>query len=152
MMPQPTKSRETAASFQHFERMGKMRIEAFWLHRVQHIPNMAVARNLHHPKQRLAIRATMAVPVREVPLMGQERRALHEKRRKRRHADMAITYWMFFPRRLSGRPAQVARSPDIRSSIVPTRRLNQTRPDLQIARMLPIQSVAPPLKVTPPPK
>src|SRR5258705_10178547 len=56
----------------------------------------------------------------------------------------AITYWMFFPRRLSGRPAQVARSPDIRSSIVPTRRLNQTRPDLQIARMLPIQSVAPP--------
>src|ERR1700704_4556466 len=87
-MPQPTKSRETAASFQYFERMGKMRIEAFWLHRVQHIPNMVIARNLHHPKQRLAIRATMAVPVREVPLMGQERRALHEKRRKRRHADI----------------------------------------------------------------
>ena len=28
------------------------------------------------------------LPVREVPLMGQERRALHEKRRKRRHADI----------------------------------------------------------------
>ena len=49
----------------------------------------------------------------------------------------AITYWMFFPRRLSGRPAQVARSADIRSSIVPTQRLNQTRNDLHTAQTHP---------------
>src|SRR5260370_1151567 len=90
MMPQPTKSRETVASFQHFERMGKMRIKAFRLHRVQHIPNMVVARNPRHPKQRLAVRATMAVPVRQVPLMGEKRRALHEERCKRRHADIGM--------------------------------------------------------------
>jgi hypothetical protein len=38
---------------------------------------MIIARNRHHPKQRLAVRATMAVPVRQMSLMGQERRALH---------------------------------------------------------------------------
>src|SRR5258708_4964123 len=88
MMPQPTKSRETAASFQHFERMGKMRIEAFRLHRVQHIPNMVVAWDLTHPKQRLAVRATMAVPVRQVPLMGQKRRALHASQPVREPSDL----------------------------------------------------------------
>src|SRR5258708_5733902 len=97
MMPPPTKSRETAASFQHFERMGKMRIEAFRLHWVQHIPNMVVAWDLNHPKQRLAVRATMAVPVRQVPLMGQKRRALHEKRCKRRHSDIAHDVMDVFP-------------------------------------------------------
>ena len=108
-MPQPTKSRETAASFQHFERMGKMRIEAFRLHRIQHISNMVVARDLNHPKQRLAVRATMAVPVRQVPLMGQKRRALHEKRCKRRHADIGHDVMDVFPAPLvrqtrTGRP------------------------------------------------
>src|SRR5258708_15751472 len=70
--------------------MGKMRVKAFRLPRVQHIPNMVVARNPRHPKQRLAVRATMAVPVRQVPLMGEKRRALHEKRCKRRHADIGM--------------------------------------------------------------
>jgi hypothetical protein len=41
------------------------------------VSNMIIARNRHHPKQRLAVRATMAVPVRQMSLMGQERRALH---------------------------------------------------------------------------
>src|SRR5260370_34079714 len=109
MMPQPTKSRETVASFQHFERMGKMRIKAFRLHRVQHIPNMVVARNPRHPKQRLAVRATMAVPVRQVPLMGEKRRTLHEKRCKRRHADIGHDEMDVFPAPLvrqtrTGRP------------------------------------------------
>jgi hypothetical protein len=38
---------------------------------------MIVARNPRHPKQRLAVRATMAVAVCQV--MSQERQALHEK-------------------------------------------------------------------------
>src|ERR1700746_3775940 len=49
----------------------------------------------------------------------------------------AMTYWLFFPRRLSGRPAQVCRNPDMRSSSVPTRSLNQTRPDPQTTQMNP---------------
>ena len=55
VMPQPTKGCEPAASLQHFDRVGKMPIEAFRLHRVQHISNMVVARNLRHPKKRLAV-------------------------------------------------------------------------------------------------
>src|SRR5216683_1367928 len=46
----------------------------------------------------------------------------------------AITYCRFFPRRLSDRPAQVSRSPDIKSSTVPTRRLNLTRPGLKTTK------------------
>jgi hypothetical protein len=38
-------------------------MEASRLHRVQHISNMVVARYLRHPKQRLAVRATVAAPV-----------------------------------------------------------------------------------------
>jgi hypothetical protein len=92
-----TKRCEPAASLQHFDRMGKPRMEASRLHRVQHISNMIVARNLRHPKQRLAVRATVAAPVLQVPLMGQERRALHEKRRKRRHADIGHDVMAVFP-------------------------------------------------------
>src|SRR5260370_950065 len=80
VMPQPMEGCEPAASLQHFDRMGKMPMETFRLHRVQHISNMVVAWNLRHPKQRLAVRATMPVPVCQVPLMGQEQRPLLEKR------------------------------------------------------------------------
>src|SRR5712671_2838369 len=109
VMPQPPKRLKTAPSFQHFERMGKMPMETFRLHRVQHIPNMAVTRDINHPKQRLAVRATMAIPVCKVPLMSQERRALHEKRRKRRHADIGHDVTAVFPAPLvrqtrTGRP------------------------------------------------
>src|SRR5271169_864964 len=39
----------------------------------------------------------MPVPVRQMPLMGQERRALHEKHRKRRHADIGHVVTAVFP-------------------------------------------------------
>src|SRR5271156_7091727 len=55
VIAQPTEGREPAASLQHFERAGKQRMEALRFHRVQHIPNMVVARNPLHPKQRLAV-------------------------------------------------------------------------------------------------
>jgi hypothetical protein len=97
VMVQPTESREPAAGLQHLHRMGKSRMEALRRHRVQHIANMVVARNPRHPEQRLAIRATVAVPLRQLPLMGQERRALHEKHRKRRHADIGHRVMAVFP-------------------------------------------------------
>ena len=51
----------------------------------------------------------MAVPVRQMSLMGQERRALHEKHRKRRHADIGHNVMAVFPAPLvrqtrTGRP------------------------------------------------
>jgi hypothetical protein len=51
----------------------------------------------------------MPVPVRQMPLMGQERRALHEKHRKRRHADIGHEVLDVFPAPLvrqtrTGRP------------------------------------------------
>ena len=97
VIAQPAEGREPAASLQHFEPAGKQRMEALRFHRVQHIPNMVVARNPLHPKQRLAVRATMPVPVRQMPLMGQERRALHEEHRKRRHADIGHEVLNVFP-------------------------------------------------------
>src|SRR5450755_420496 len=97
VIAQPAEGREPAASLQHFEPAGKQRMEALRFHRVQHIPNMVVARNPLHPKQRLAVRATMPVPVRQMPLMGQERRALREEHRKRRHADIGHEVLNVFP-------------------------------------------------------
>jgi hypothetical protein len=88
VMPQPTEGGEPVPALQDFDRMRKQRLEGLRPYRVQHISNMVVARNLRHRKQRLAVRAAMPVPVRQMPLMCQERRALHEEHRKRRHADI----------------------------------------------------------------
>jgi len=85
---QPTEGCELAASLQRFDRTGKQWMEALRPHRVQPISNVVVARNPRHRKQRRAVRAAMPVPVRQMPLMRQERRALHEEHRKRRHADI----------------------------------------------------------------
>jgi hypothetical protein len=38
----------------------------------------------------------------ELPLMRQERRALHEKHREGRHSDVPMPQVVFMPRRLSG--------------------------------------------------
>jgi hypothetical protein len=51
----------------------------------------------------------MPVPVRQMPLMRQERRALHEEHRKRRHADIGHEVLDVFPAPLvrqtrTGRP------------------------------------------------
>src|SRR6267378_3586155 len=47
----------------------------------------------------------------------------------------AIVYWRFLPRRRSGSPAQVSCTRDIKPSSVPTRSLNQLRPDSKTAEM-----------------
>src|SRR6266436_1187440 len=74
----------------------------------RHNPVMA-RRHQRCGHQRMAVRATMAIPVCKVPLMSQERRALHEKRRKRRHADIGHDVTAVFPAPLvrqtrTGRP------------------------------------------------
>src|ERR1700746_1763793 len=88
VMPEPTEGGEPTARLQHLDRVGKSLMEALRWYRRKHISKVVVARNLLHPNQRLAVRATMAVPVRQLPLMGEERRALHEKHRERCHADV----------------------------------------------------------------
>src|SRR6516165_7601813 len=49
----------------------------------------------------------------------------------------AMSQRLFFPRRLSGRPEQVSRSADIRSSTVPTPGLNLTRHQLDTVHIHP---------------
>src|SRR6516165_8943975 len=49
----------------------------------------------------------------------------------------AMSQRLFFPRRLSGRPEQVSRSADIRSSTVPTLGLNLTRHQLDTVHIHP---------------
>jgi hypothetical protein len=47
----------------------------------------------------------------------------------------AIVYRPFWPRRQSGRPAQVSRNPSIKPSIVSTESLNQPRGDSNTKKM-----------------
>src|SRR6516165_9153431 len=49
----------------------------------------------------------------------------------------AMSQRLFFPRRLSGRPEQVSRSADMRSSTVPTPSLNLTRHQLDTVHIHP---------------
>ena len=51
-----------------------------------------------------------AMPLREPPLMGQERRALHEKHREGRHSNVAHAKVVFLPRRLAGNRSKQPRS------------------------------------------
>ena len=58
-----------------------------WSDPVQHQADVVVRRDGRHPEQRLAVRS--AVPLRQGPLMRQERWASHEKQRERRQADVS---------------------------------------------------------------
>lgn len=53
---------------------------------IEHQPHVIVAGNCRCPEQRLAVRAAM--PLFQSSLVGQKRRATHEKQRERRHADI----------------------------------------------------------------
>jgi hypothetical protein len=108
VIAQPTEEGEPAASLQHFERVGKQRMEALRL-RGPTYPEHGCRSESAPSKQRLAVRATMPVPVRQRPLMGQERRALHGEHRKRRHAGIGHEVLDVFPAPLvrqtrTGRP------------------------------------------------
>jgi hypothetical protein len=80
----------------------------------------------------------MAVPVRQMTLMGQERRLCMKNTENRRHADIGLDVMAAFPAPLVRQTrTQVARSADIRSSGVPTSSLNQIRATLQTAQTNP---------------
>jgi hypothetical protein len=88
VMAEPAKRRESAAALQQVKRRDQWRMKTFRRNPIQHVPNVIIARDLGHPEQRPAIRSPMPRPLRQVPLMGEKRRALHEEHRKRRHADI----------------------------------------------------------------
>ena len=62
------------------------RMQQRWRGRIEHVPNMIVAGDFRDAEQTGAVGAAMVLL--ESPLMGQERRALHEKHRERRHSDV----------------------------------------------------------------
>jgi len=88
VMAEPAERSEPAAALQQVKRRDQWRMKTFRRNPIQHVPNVIIARDLGHPEQRLAIRSPMPRPLRQVPLMGEKRRALHEEHRKRRHADI----------------------------------------------------------------
>ncbi|HME21507.1 MAG TPA: hypothetical protein VKI44_09225 [Acetobacteraceae bacterium] len=68
------------------DRFSERRIKQRRRRRVQHVTNVIVARDLRYAEQTRAVGSPMALL--ELPLMSEERRALHEKHRKRRHTDV----------------------------------------------------------------
>src|SRR5258706_7277070 len=87
-MAEPAKRSEPAAALQQVKRRDQWRMKTFRRNPIQHVPNVIIARDFGHPEQRLAIRSPMPRPLRQMPLMGEKPRALHEEHRKRRHADI----------------------------------------------------------------
>src|SRR5258706_7978769 len=87
-MAEPAKRSEPAAALKQVKRRDQWRMKTFRRNPIQHVPNVIIARDFGHPEQRLAIRSPMPRPLRQMPLMGEKRRALHEEHRKRRHADI----------------------------------------------------------------
>jgi len=54
--------------------------------RIQRLPDLIVLGDLVHTEKALAVRTSVSLL--KPPLMGEKRRALHEKRRERRHAEI----------------------------------------------------------------
>lgn len=81
--PEPVQALVTV---QFAEHRREDRMQARRGHRVQQVANMVVARDLCHPEQRLSIRTPVSVL--QLPLIRQNRRALHEKQRKRGQPDI----------------------------------------------------------------
>src|SRR5271157_5296482 len=74
--------------------------------RIQHIPNVIVAGDFGDAEQAGAVGAAM--PLLELPLMCQERRALHEKHREGRHSDVAHAIGRVHAQALVRKPVQAA--------------------------------------------
>jgi hypothetical protein len=69
-----------ARSLQFAHDIGEHRLELRRRDRIEHHAYLAIAGDLAHAKQRLAVRAALASG--QMPLMGLERRALHEEHRE----------------------------------------------------------------------
>jgi hypothetical protein len=88
VIAEPAERREPAVALKRVKRFDKQRIETLRPHPIEQRPDVVAARDFRHPEQRSAVRPAMPRPLRQVPLMGQEGRALHEEHRERRHADV----------------------------------------------------------------
>jgi hypothetical protein len=73
---------------------------------IQHVPDLIVGGNPGYIEQGLAIRACM--PFLKPPLMIEKRRALHEKRRERRHPEIGHPIGRIGPATLVGKPFQAS--------------------------------------------
>ena len=85
-MAQVQERGKTARVLQPTLNLFERRMEQRRLNLVQHNANLIVARDISHLEQGLAVRTAFTFT--QPPLMGQKRRALHEKHRERRHAHI----------------------------------------------------------------
>ena len=86
MSVQPAKRLQPARALQLRQRGGEQRMKMPRIDRVQHRPNVVVARDRGHAEQGFTVRSPL--PLGQVPLMREKRRALHEEQRKRRQPDV----------------------------------------------------------------
>jgi len=107
MISQPPERVEAAVhALQDCDRLDKDRIKQLRLRRIQHVPDLIVGGNPRYIEQGLAIRTCMLVL--KPPLMIEKRRALHEKRRKRRHPEIGHPIGRIRPATLVGKPFQAS--------------------------------------------
>ncbi|HEV7880541.1 hypothetical protein [Bradyrhizobium sp.] len=81
------KHAEAVDALQLIHGFAEQRMQQHRRDRVEHVANMVVTRDFGDAKQTGAVGAAMAFF--ELPLMRQERRALHEEHGKGRHSDVA---------------------------------------------------------------
>lgn len=86
MPVQPAKRLQPVDLFQLAQRVGEQRLKMRRIDRVQQGPNVVVAGDLADPEQGFAVRAPLSLG--QLPLVRQERRALHEEQRERRKPDV----------------------------------------------------------------
>jgi hypothetical protein len=85
---------------------GKYRMQKCWRGRVEHGADVVVGGDFGDAEQAGAVGAAMAFL--EVPLMRQKRRALHEKHREGRHADVGHGIGRVRAETLVRKPVQTA--------------------------------------------
>ena len=86
MAPEDAQLVDRTGPLQFGERGGECGVELLRLDRVEHGADLIVAGDPVHREQGLAVGPSLAR--RQMPLMRQEGRALHEKRGERRHAEI----------------------------------------------------------------
>jgi hypothetical protein len=96
----PTEGGQATGLLQVCQHGVEYRMQQRRVSRVQHIADMAVPRDFAHPEQGFAVRSSLAFP--QVFLVCQERWALHEEHRERRHADIGDRIGHVYPPPLVG--------------------------------------------------
>ena len=77
----PAEALEWRENLRRLDRLDEQPVKRRGRGAIQHLADIVVAGNGRHAEQGLAVRASL--PLRQGPLMGQERRAAHEEQRER---------------------------------------------------------------------